>query len=83
MFRTTPPPEGITVEEKALDFGSKRTNVFGLTPDSLYQTMPSAVTAIPYGLEAPPPGEAHSSTFFVVGEARPATGHVSPGARTR
>src|SRR5207249_2745055 len=47
MLRTTPPPDGMTVDEKAFERGSNRTSVFGLTPDSLYQTMPSRVTVMP------------------------------------
>ena len=47
MLRTTPPPDGMTVDEKAFERGSNRTSVFGLTPDSLYQTMPSGVTVMP------------------------------------
>jgi len=37
MFRTTPPPEGIAHRLNARLIGSKRTTVFGLPPDSLYQ----------------------------------------------
>jgi hypothetical protein len=38
MLRTTPPPEGIAQVWNFSVFGSKRTRVLGLTPDSLYQT---------------------------------------------
>src|SRR4051812_37565032 len=39
MFRTTPPPEGMVQVWNFSVFGSKRTRVFGLTADSLYQMM--------------------------------------------
>jgi len=71
MFRTTPPPEGMGVASKRFVTGSNRTSVFGWTPDSLYQTNPSAVVAIPYGLEPGPPGERHSSTLPELGSSRP------------
>jgi hypothetical protein len=35
------------VEENDFVFGSKPTRVFGVTPDSLYQTIPSGLTAMP------------------------------------
>ena len=57
MLRTVPPPEGIWRAPNVPDFGSNLTNVFGVTPDSLYQTSPSLVTAIPYGSELDPPGD--------------------------
>ena len=38
MLRTTPPPDGIAQVWNVSVDGSKRTNVFGRTPDSLYQT---------------------------------------------
>lgn len=47
MLRTTPPPDGISALLKLSDLGSNLTSVFGLTPDSLYQTSPSLVIAIP------------------------------------
>jgi hypothetical protein len=47
MLRTTPPPEGILCVLKLSDLGSNLTSVFGSTPDSLYQTSPSLVSAIP------------------------------------
>jgi hypothetical protein len=40
MLRTTPPPEGIGQLWNYSVFGSKRTTVFGSTPDSLYQIAP-------------------------------------------
>src|SRR6266566_2496819 len=47
-LRTTPPPEGIAQVWNFSVFGSKRTIVFGFTPDSLYQ-MTSCIEAMPYG----------------------------------
>src|SRR6516164_2082512 len=35
IFRTVPPPEGMASLPNASVLGSKRTSVFGLTPDSL------------------------------------------------
>src|SRR2546427_9595329 len=71
MLRTTPPPEGIGVLENFFVRGSNLTTVFGSMPDSLNQTVPSGVTAIPYGLAPAPPGEGHSSTFREAGLNRP------------
>ena len=64
MLRTTPPPEGIASVLKLSDLGSNLTNVLGCTPDSLYQTSPSLVVAMPYGWDSGPPGEAHSFSSF-------------------
>ena len=47
MLRTVPPPEGIFARANSWVFGLKRTTVLGVTPDSLYQTIPSGVMAIP------------------------------------
>ncbi len=47
MLRTTPPPEGIASVLKLSDLGSNRTSVFGFTPDSLYQTFPFPLIAMP------------------------------------
>jgi len=60
MLRTTPPPDGIGFVRKLSDLGSNRTRVLGFTPDSLYQTSPSLVMAIPYGSDSEPPGDGHS-----------------------
>ena len=60
MLRTTPPPDGIGFVRKLSDLGSNRTRVLGFTPDSLYQTSPSLVIAIPYGSDSGPPGDDHS-----------------------
>src|SRR5207248_2721373 len=62
MLRTTPPPERIGVLENFFVRGSNLTNVFGSRPDSLYQTVPSGVTAIPYGLAPAPPGDGPSAS---------------------
>ena len=56
MLRTTPPPDGIGFALKLSDLGSNLTKVLGATPDSLYQTSPSLVIAIPYGADSDPPG---------------------------
>src|SRR5207302_9571425 len=45
-LRTTPPPDGIFQVWNFSVFGSKRTSVFGSTPDSLYQITP-LITAMP------------------------------------
>src|SRR5438034_6929339 len=42
-------PDGIGFVLKLSDLGSNLTRVLGFTPDSLYQTSPSFVIAIPYG----------------------------------
>src|ERR1700676_4688711 len=47
MLRTTPPPEGIFALANVCVFGLNCTIVFGCTPDSLYQTIPSGVIAMP------------------------------------
>src|SRR5271169_5210480 len=60
ILRTTPPPDGITFVLNVSDLGSNRTMVFGFRPDSLYQTWPSFVIAIPYGSDSAPPGDNHS-----------------------
>ena len=64
MFRTTPPPDGIVFALKLSDLGSNLTKVLGVTPDSLYQTSPSFVIAIPYGSDSAPRGEFHSFNSF-------------------
>jgi hypothetical protein len=46
MCRTTPPPDGMAHVWNFSVFGSNRTNVFGLTADSLYQMM-SFATVMP------------------------------------
>src|SRR5918912_71707 len=69
-LRTTPPPDGIAQVWNFSVFGSKRTIVFGFTPDSLYQTT-SLMDAMPYGRELGPPGDGHSFTLPVFGSSRP------------
>src|SRR3954469_14945327 len=49
---------------------SKRTSMSGRTPDSLYQTPPSS-SAIAYGCDVGPEGEAHSLISPVFGFTRP------------
>jgi hypothetical protein len=49
---------------EALRLRNKLYRVLGFTPDSLYQTSPSLVTAIPYGSDPVPPGDAHSFSSF-------------------
>src|SRR5215471_13657045 len=46
MWRTMPPPSGISQVWNFSVFGSKRTSVFGRTFDSQYQ-MTSSITAMP------------------------------------
>ena len=70
MFRTTPPPDGITHVWNFSVWVSKRTSVFGLTPDSLYQTTLPTV-AMPYGWDLGPLGEGHSRVWPVLGSYRP------------
>src|ERR1700761_9771081 len=36
--------------------------VFGFTPDSLFQTIPSGVITMPYGLDSAPPGDGYIFT---------------------
>src|ERR1017187_7077533 len=65
MLRTTPPPAGIAQVWNFSVLGSKRTSVFGLTADSLYQMMPFT-EVIPYGWDLGPPGDAHSPVILPV-----------------
>src|SRR2546425_9486941 len=62
MLRTVPPPEGMIARANCSVWGSNWMMVFGFTPDSLYQTIPSGVIAIPYGAAFAPPGEGHIFT---------------------
>src|SRR5580765_8552390 len=71
MFRTVPPPEGIFVRANSSVFGLKRMRVFGVTPDSLYQTMPSGVIVIPFLLKPPAPGDGHILAAPDTGSRRP------------
>ena len=64
MLRTTPPPDGIGFVLKFSELGLNLTRVLGFTPDSLYQTSPSFVMAIPYGSDCEPPGDIHSFSNF-------------------
>jgi hypothetical protein len=45
--------------------------VFGLTPDSLYQTIPSGVIAMAYGADFAPPGDSHIVTAPEAKSSRP------------
>src|SRR2546422_6466657 len=71
ILRTVPPPEGIVVRAIVSVLGSKRISVFGFTPDSLYQTIPSGVIAMPYGFDPGPPGDGHILTSPFFGSSRP------------
>src|SRR6266571_5188030 len=71
IFRTVPPPEGIFARANPSVFGSNWMMVFGFTPDSLYQTIPSGIIAMPYGADFAPPGEAHIFTAPDVISSRP------------
>src|SRR6266581_6614286 len=71
IFRIVPPPEGMFARAKLSVFGSNRTIVFGFTPDSLYQTIPSGVIAMPYGADFAPPGDCHIFTAPEVMSRRP------------
>jgi hypothetical protein len=71
MLRTVPPPDGMLARAKLSVFGLNWMMVFGFTPDSLYQTIPSGVIAIPYGLDPDPPGEGHILTAPEAGSRRP------------
>src|SRR5262245_15776552 len=64
------PPPGITQLWNFSLAGSKRTMVFGLAPDSLYQTA-ALVKTIPYGSDLGPLGDGHSVTLPVVASSRP------------
>src|SRR5437667_5423062 len=71
MFRTVPPPDGISARANSSVFGLNRTTVFGATPDSLYHTIPSGVMVIPYGLAPLPPGDGHIFALPETGSSRP------------
>ena len=68
--KTTPPPDGIAHVWNFSVFGSKRTTVFGFTPDSLYQ-ITSRIDVMPYGSDFGPLGDGHSFTAPVFGSSRP------------
>src|SRR5690242_3937068 len=70
ILRTMSPPPGIAQLWNFSVAGSKRTIVFGLAPDSLYQTAP-LVKTIPYGSDLGPLGDGHSVTLPVVASSRP------------
>src|SRR5690348_3580534 len=70
MLRTMSPPPGMAQDWNFSVFGSKRTMVFGLANDSLYQSAP-LVKTMPYGSDFGPLGESHSATLPVAGSSRP------------
>src|ERR1700736_2787223 len=62
MLRTMSPPPGVSHVWNFSAFGSKRTIVFGLAKDSLYQSAP-LVKTMPYGSDFGPLGDCHSVTL--------------------
>src|SRR6478672_1990284 len=70
MLRTMSPPPGIAQLWNFSVAGSNRTIVFGLAPDSLYQSAP-LVKTMPYGSDFGPLGDGHSFTSPVLVSRRP------------
>src|SRR5437763_16087040 len=70
VLRTMLPPPGIAQLWNLPALGSKRTTVFGVVPDSLYQ-MTSLIAEMPYGSDFGPLGDCHSVTLPVAGSRRP------------
>src|SRR5450631_4338411 len=70
MLRTMSPPPGIAQLWNFSVLGSKRTIVFGLAKDSLYQSAP-LVKTMPYGSDLGPLGDCHSVTLPVAPSRRP------------
>src|SRR5438477_10859883 len=70
MLRTMSPPPGMAQLWNFSDCGSKRTMVFGLAPDSLYQSAPFVKT-MPYGSDFGPLGDIHSFTAPDLTSRRP------------
>src|SRR5206468_8798587 len=70
VLRTIFPPPGIAQLWNFSVLGSKRTTVFGVVPDSLYQ-MTSLIAEMPYGSDFTPLGDGHSVTLLVAGSRRP------------
>src|SRR6266576_6106436 len=64
------PPPGIAQLWNFFVLGSKRTTVFGLASDSLYQ-MTSWIAEIPYGADLGPLGDGYSLTLPVAGSRWP------------
>src|SRR5204862_6580538 len=60
-LRTMLPPPGMVQLWNFSVFGSKRTMVFGLASDSLYQITP-LILEMPYGADLAPLGDCHSLT---------------------
>src|SRR5258706_3623806 len=68
MLRTVPPPLGIGHVRNFFVSGLKRTSTFFVSsPVSTYQTAPSDVTSIAYGLDSGPSADLNSSTLPVFG----------------
>src|SRR6266581_4718781 len=70
VLRTMFPPPGIAQLWNFAVLGSKRTTVFGVDPDSLYQMM-SLIAEMPYGSDFGPLGDGHSVTLPDAGSRRP------------
>src|SRR5262245_22722167 len=70
VLRTMLPPPGIAQLWNFSRFGSKRTTVFGIASDSLYQIVP-LIAEMPYGADFGPLGDGHSVTAPVAGLRRP------------
>src|SRR5439155_25476395 len=70
VLRTMLPPPGSCQLWNFVILGSKRTIVFGVVPDSLYQ-ITSWIAEMPYGSDFGPLGEGHSVTLPVAGSRRP------------
>src|SRR5947207_6008736 len=70
VLRTIFPPPGIAQLWNFSALGSKRTTVFGVDPDSLYQRT-SLIAEMPYGSDFGPLGDCHSATLPVAGSRRP------------
>jgi hypothetical protein len=64
------PPPGIAQLWNFSVFGSKRTTVLGVEPDSLYQ-MTSEIAEMPQGSDFGPLGDGHSVTLPVAVSSRP------------
>src|SRR5437879_12330233 len=70
VLRTMLPPPGIAQLWNFSVLGSKRTTVFGLDSDSLYQMTPW-IAEMPYGADLGPLGDGDALTLPVAGSRRP------------
>src|SRR3954471_641821 len=70
VLRTMFPPPGMAQLWNFSVRGSKRTTVFGVDPDSLYQ-ITSPIAEMPYGSDFGPLGDSHSVTLPVAVSRRP------------